>query len=170
MHSCDSHSINCVHIELSMGPLIYILRVVIFQSVDSYMDGEEISSCYWYVTPHGGKFWLIALYLYTDHLCTMICFKLSLPYICCHVGSLISLWQSVQPTGRLAMVVAGGRIRPFMSSHVPLCTVTNKPPLVLRKLFQSCKLLFWCKYNCMMYCRSSVAVAISLYTENIDII
>ena len=96
-----------------------------------------------------GNFWLIAPYfLYTHQYFINNDASSCLYRIYCHVGSLISLWQSVQPMGRLAMVVPGGRIHTFMSPHVPLCTVTNKPPLVLREFFQSCKLLFWCKYNC----------------------
>lgn len=114
-----------------------------------------------YIKPHGGKFdslhhlFCMQYFIYHD---ASIC----LYRTCCHVGSLTSLWQSVQPMGRLAMVVAGGRICPFMSSHVPLCTVTNKPPLVRRKLFCSWKLdvsiIAWCiadqvlllQYHCIL--------------------
>ena len=79
-----------------------------------------------YVKPHEEKFLTPCTILF---VCTSIFMyndvSSCLYHTCCHVGSLTSLRQSVQPMGRLAMVVARGRIHPFMSSHVPLCTVTN---------------------------------------------
>jgi len=73
-----------------------------------------------YVKPCGEIFQFI---LCTHQYLMMVQGIFTMP-ACCHVGSLISLWQSVQPMERSAMVVGEGRIHPFMSSHVPLCTVT----------------------------------------------